>query len=309
MPGLTDDQITAARSVDLLSYLQSCEPGSIKKCGPGEYCLLEHDSLKISNGKWCWHSRGFGGVTALDFLIKVRGMGFVAAVETLIGGQAAPSWERPPPTPEKPKKLFALPLPNRNSHRAAAYLMGRGVGHEVINHCLRAGTLYEDTRHNCVFVGMDAEGSARFACVRSTTGDYKKDIPGSDKRHSFAIPGGNSPALYVFEAPIDLLSFVTLRPEDMGDAHYLSLGGVSPLALEQYLADHPGITSVTLCLDADPPGRIAAGKLRATLEERGCAVSDTLPPSGKDWNQHLQSVIAPDKTALPSRPREAAISI
>jgi hypothetical protein len=112
-----------------------------------------------------------------------------------------------------------------------------------------------------------------------------------------------------FEAPIDLLSFVTLRQEDMDSAHYLSLGGVSPLALEQYLADHPGITSVTLCLDADPPGRIASDKLRAMLEDGGYIITDTLPPSGKDWNQHLQSVTLTDKTALPSRPREAAISI
>ncbi len=124
MPGLTDEQIEAARSVDLLAYLENCEPGSVRKSGPGEYCLV----------KWFWFSRGFGGHTALDFLMKVRGVGFVEAVETLLSGQAAPGWHSPPPPAAKPKKAFALPLPNMNSHRAAAYLMGRGISLRVIQH-------------------------------------------------------------------------------------------------------------------------------------------------------------------------------
>lgn len=46
--------------------------------------LKSHDSLKLSNGKWMWHSKGVGGRTALDFLIKVRGFSFIEAVQILI---------------------------------------------------------------------------------------------------------------------------------------------------------------------------------------------------------------------------------
>jgi hypothetical protein len=317
MPGVTDGQIAAARSVDLLSYLQSHEPGSLRKSGPGEYCLVEHDSLKISNGKWFWFSRGVGSNNALDFLIQVRGLGFAEAVGTLADGRAAPTLAYTPLRPAQvlPRKPFVLPPPNTNNHRAIAYLMGRGISRDIIGACILADTLYESrTQHNCVFVGKDGEGRARFACERGTTGDYKKDVTGSDKRYSFAIPARDSPDLYVFEAPADLLSFATIRhgesPEDWHNAHYLSLGGVSALALEQYLTGHPEVKNTALCLDNDMPGRAAAERISTMLEAKGLRVSVLPPPSGKDWNNHLQNTIR-EQTAIntPARAKDAGISL
>ena len=316
MPGVTDEQIAAARSVDLLSYLQAYEPGSIRKSGPDEYRMVEHNSLKISNGKWYRHSRSYGSNNALDFLMWVRGMKFADAVSVLADGRATPGqYNQPQSSPsEKQRKLFALPIPNRNNHRAIAYLMGRGISRDVIGHCIRAGSLYESVRHhNCVFVGKDTGGKPRFACQRSTAGDFKRDVTGSDKRYSFAIPARDSPDLYVFEAPVDLLSLATIRqrdsPESWTDAHYLSLGGTSMRALDQYLKDHPDVRSVALCLDNDQAGRDVAAKIRSMLEPQGYKVSDMLPLTGKDWNQHLQNTIRQEKSINQSRSYEAAISI
>ena len=73
--------IEQARQMDLLSYLQRYEPNNLKRVTGKVYCTREHDSLKISNGKWYWWSRGFGGVSALDYLIKVKEYSFVEAVE------------------------------------------------------------------------------------------------------------------------------------------------------------------------------------------------------------------------------------
>ena len=106
LPGVTKEQITKAKAWDLLSYLEAHDPQELKRCGPREYCTRTHDSLKISNGKWYWNSRGIGGRTALDYLIKVRGMDFVDAVEALSGCRAPPSQERPKPKPPGP---FTLP--------------------------------------------------------------------------------------------------------------------------------------------------------------------------------------------------------
>jgi len=61
--GVTKEQIAQAKSIDLLSYLQANEPGNLKKSGSNEYRLADHDSLKISNGRWHWFSRGIGGKT------------------------------------------------------------------------------------------------------------------------------------------------------------------------------------------------------------------------------------------------------
>ena len=88
MPFIPPEIIEKARQVDLLSYLKACEPGELVKMSNGHYCTREHDSLKISNGKWYWFSRGFGGYNALDYLIKVKEIPFLEAVER-ITGQAA----------------------------------------------------------------------------------------------------------------------------------------------------------------------------------------------------------------------------
>ncbi len=259
MPGVSKEQVEQARRVDLLTYLLTYEPDAVKKSSANEYCLVEHDSLKISNGKWHWHSRDIGGKDALTFLVKVRGVGFVDAVRSLCGGFAAPASSLPPinlppPKPKEPKP-FALPPPFKDNIRVTAYLQGRGIDSAVIEKCIQAGTLYENKNfHNAVFVGMDTTGKPRFACVRSTVNNTRLDIESSDKRYCFSIPANNPEARFVMvaEAPIDVMSLATLRYMDAGtagDYHYLSLGCSSPLALAQYLTDHPKIEHVIVCLD------------------------------------------------------------
>ena len=65
-------QIEQARQIDLLSYLQSKRPSEIVRLSARTYCLKAHDSLQMSNGKWYWFSRGFGGKSAIDYLMKVE---------------------------------------------------------------------------------------------------------------------------------------------------------------------------------------------------------------------------------------------
>lgn len=249
MPGVTREQIDRAKEWDLLSYLQTYEPGELTKKRPTdkEYRTKTHDSLVISNGRWNWTTRGFGGKTALDYLIKVRGMEFVEAVRTLNDGRAAPSLSQPVTRPPEQPRAFALPEGNRCATAAVSYLQRRGIDSEIISRCIRAGIFFESRKyHNCVFVGRDKAGKARFACLRGTMGDFKGDVPGSDKRFNFCFPaGGPSRTVAVFESPIDALSLATLFKArgvatwDRG--HYLSLGGTSPLALLQFLYDRPEI--------------------------------------------------------------------
>ena len=193
MPGVTREQIDRAKEWDLLSYLQTYEPGELTKKRPTdkEYRTKTHDSLVISNGRWNWTTRGFGGKTALDYLIKVRGMEFVEAVRTLNDGRAAPSLSQPVTRPPEQPRAFALPEGNRCATAAVSYLQRRGIDSEIISRCIRAGIFFESRKyHNCVFVGRDKAGKARFACLRGTMGDFKGDVPGSDKRFNFCFPAG-----------------------------------------------------------------------------------------------------------------------
>ncbi|MEA5058958.1 MAG: DUF3991 and toprim domain-containing protein [Candidatus Pelethousia sp.] len=323
MPGVSKEQIERAKEIDLLSYLQQYEPQELKRTGPHEYCTVTHDSLKISNGKWHWFSRGIGGKTALDYLIKVRDMDFVEAVSLLCNGRAAPAVSfQQVKKPEPPPKPFELPEPNRDNGAAIDYLRGRGIDPEIIYRCIQAGILYESREyHNCVFVGKDAAGISRFASVRGTYGDFKQDIEGSDKRYNFVLPScpPSSRFVAVCESAIDALSLATIRKRKTGvwdRYHYLSLSGTSPLALRQYLTDHPEIDHVYMYLDNDKAGRDGMMKLRAALMQndafRDHITSAEPPPIGKDYNEYLQHLLQKEKEKKPqqvSRPKHwAAIS-
>ena len=126
MPYISREEIEQAKLIDLLTYLQNYEPQELVHVSGDTYCTREHDSLKISNGKWHWFSHGIGGKTALDYLIKVKDYGFVEAVETILGRAAA----RPPvyrrQTDEKTYELH-MPRLNENCDRVVRYLKGRGI--------------------------------------------------------------------------------------------------------------------------------------------------------------------------------------
>ena len=123
MPYVTAEQIERAKQMDLLTYLQSYEPHELVRFCGNVYTTRTHDSLKISNGKWCWWSRDIGGRSALDYLIKVRGMTLPEAVIQILG-QAAVL----PPVPSKAQhtieiKRLLLPEKNENNIRVIAYLI------------------------------------------------------------------------------------------------------------------------------------------------------------------------------------------
>lgn len=305
IPGVSKEQIAQAKEWDLLSYLQTHEPQELKRCGPHEYCTRTHDSLKISHGKWCWNSRGIGGRTALDYLIKVRGMDFVGAVEALCGYRAPPPQERPAPKPPKP---FKLPEASRFPSMMLAYLQSRGIHPDLISACIKNGSLYESRRYqNCVFVGRDTEGRARFACLRGTRDNFRIDVESSDKRYNFSLPAADPkcPRLAVAESPIDALSLATLvklSGDDWQSSHYISLGGTAPRAMLQFLHDHSHVTQVSLCLDNDKAGMVGMDRLEQAIREdpelskRVTLIYHNPPPAehGKDYNEflcaHVQAV-------------------
>ena len=303
MPYLSKDQLAAAREMDLLTYLQTHDPDELVYVGSGTYTTRTHDSLKISNGKWCWWSRNIGGTNALDYLTRVEGLSFLDAVQRILGElpRVPPKSE---PTAPLPKTEFTLPPKHADNRRVFAYLRSRGIDAEIINHCIKHGQLYEDAEHhNCVFVGYDGDRPA-YGALRGTFSEttFAGEVPGSDKRFSFAVPlRASGKTLCVFESAIDALSYLTLlklRGQDWRVANTLSLSGIYqprkdgsirfPVALEQYLTDNPGVKRIVLCLDNDAPGRAAASAIKEALA--GYEIIDNPPRRGKDYNDQLQLV-------------------
>ena len=303
---VTPEQIEKAKQMDLLTYLQSYEPGNLKKISHDTWCTKEHDSLKISNGKWHWFSRHIGGKTALDYLIKVKGISFVKAVEIITGYAAVlpPVFSKNEKSIE-PKEL-ELPKYNTDICEVRRYLKGRGISDTVIDFCHENKMLYEDAKyHNCVFLGYDGN-TPKYGAVRSTNSDFKRDLTGSDKRFSFFIPAeSDTGTVHLFESAIDLLSYASLeirikrnwRRDDL-----LSLAGVYktdkkqdiPLALRTYLERHTGTKAVYLHLDNDEVGRMATKQITEALSSQ-YTVIDQPPQSGKDFNDYLKNEIQKGK--------------
>ena len=287
--------------MDLFTYLTYYEPGNLRHVSGTVYSTVEHDSLIISNGKWCWFSQGIGGRSALDYLIKVKGIPFYDAIARIIGDSPEPIQQIRPP-PEVPKQ-FVMPEVNPDTTRVMKYLTGRGIDPEIIRWCIDHKLIYETAKYgNVLFIGYDQTGTPKYGAVRSTTDSYKGDVKGSDKRFSFKMVRADSPRkVHVFEAVPDLLSYATCVKLNGGNwrkESYLSLGGIGgtaiPKALEQFLKDYPDISHIYLHLDNDEPGRKASKNISKILSPN-YIVKDYPPPTGKDYNDHLMSRIAKSK--------------
>ena len=305
MAGYTAKEIERAREMDLLTYLRQNDPGNLVHLSGGEYCTREHDSLKISNGKWMWWSRGFGGASALDYLIKVKDIPFTEAMKMILKTEA----EQPPfsfaPKIGKAKRLL-LPEKAKENHVVLRYLTGRGIDREIVGKCIGEGLLYESLpSHSAVFLGLDENKKARYAFFRGTGKDrIMGEAAGSDKHFSFRIEGTGE-RIHIFEGAIDLLSYATIRKingERWNSDSLLSLGGVYgganavklPAALENYLDHHPGTEEIILHLDDDSAGRCAAASISGRLNGR-YHIRDEPPVHGKDCNDELMFLRALQK--------------
>ena len=298
MPYIEADEIMAARQIDLLTYLQQYEPNELVKLDGGNYCTREHDSLKISNGKWHWFSRGIGGRTALDYLVKVKGMSFPDAVHQLTGGVFKNY--TPPKQPPAPKERnLLLPEVTEDCEEVKKYLQSRGIHPTIIDYCIANKLLFQTANYkNALFVGYDQSGKPRYGALRSTFSAYKSEATGSDKRYSFSIATNpTADTVHVFESAIDLLSYATLQLYEGGDwknTSMLSLAGVFapkrqgvvPVALSRFLNENPNIKTLRLHLDNDEVGRAAAAGIMEGLTDY--TVIDEPPECGKDVNEQLQ---------------------
>ena len=302
MPGVTREQIEAAKRMTAIEFLQRYYPGELVRAeSRGEYQLQSHDSFKINGetSKFHWKSRDVGGKSALDYLVRVEGVKFVDAVLALC--EENPSYIPPPSQPvQKPE--FTLPPAAGTNRRVFAYLLKRGISRGVIEACVRAGLLYESADyHNAVFVGKDETGTARYAFLRGTYTKgkpFKMEISGSDKRYCFCIPSkGESKKLAVYEAAIETLAHLTL--EGTTDKYRLSLGGIyapeegkqvkrtmkNPPALDAFLARHPEVEEIEICLNNDFAGRWAAEQLEKAYQGRYYITKNLPGPEGYDFGQ------------------------
>lgn len=293
----TDEQKILANSVDLEQFLRM-RGEKLERVGR-EHKLIycdgsgKHDSITIHGSTWFDHKNQVGG-GAIKFMQEFYDMDFQTAVQELLGRTVTPLSHSPPKVSAKEeKKEFRLPQANTNMHRVYAYLIKqRFIAPDIISYFAKQHTLYEDKEHhNAVFVGVDENGIPRQAHKRSTNSfgnTFRITCEGSDTRYSFSH-FGESEKLFVFEAPIDMMSFLTLYPKDWQQHSYIAMNGVYENAVLTALKSHSNLSEIVLCVDNDEGGIEAVDRLRDILNENGYPNVKRLSPEFKDWNECLKA--------------------
>lgn len=286
----TEEQKHRASSVDLTEFLRR-QGEALLRSGP-EYRMASDHSVTVRGSEWYDHETREGG-GPISFVQTRYGLSYPEAVKKLLEAEGSLPCIPAQKEKENHRKEFVQPPANRQMRRIYAYLLQkRFIDREVLTAFVRAGLVYEDAQyHNAVFIGRDEHGAARHAHRRSTNDmgkPFRANTEGSDPRYSFHW-NGTSGRLYVFEAPIDLLSFLTLYPKGWQEHSYVALCGVGEQAMVWMLEQNPSLRQVLLCLDHDKAGIEATGRLADLFSARGGVTISVLQPEWKDWNEDLKA--------------------
>ena len=278
------ETVEQARQIDLLTYLKNYEPDELIEVCTGTYTTKTHSSLKISNGLWYWFTNQVGGRSAIDYLMKVRNYTFINAVQTVMGNISID----PPKIYKQQEKTrerkLILPAKATNNDRAINYLLSRCIDQEIISYCIEKNLLYEDVKHNVVFVGYDENRVPQYAFCRATNETrFMREATGSNKKFSFKLQSETqNNIVHLFESSIDLLSFtalLNLENKNWKEENLLSLGGIYtskydpdkskiPIAVTNFLEKNPNINEIHLHLDRDLAGRNASTFLQQVLGKK-----------------------------------------
>ena len=280
----TEQQREQARLTDLAAFLRQCGE-EVKRSG-SENMWLDHGQKVTIRGNLWFHQYEQVGGDAVDFVRRFLNLDYREAVLTLTSMGVDIIREPVEPFASKP---LQIPVQYENMRRVYGYLLQRrGIDKEVLDTFAYRGLVYEcDRYHNAVFVGIDKEKKIRHIHKRSTAaqGGFKGNAPGSEPEYSFHWHGGGD-VLYLFEAPIDMLSFISMFKHCWKSQSYAASCGVSDKVLWQMLKDGPHIKKVYICFDNDEPGQQAAQRISRELTENNIW-HEIYAPKNKDWNEDL----------------------
>lgn len=287
----TEEEKKQARNADLVSFLR--HRGETLKRSGSEY-EWKSDSGKVTiRGNLWFHQYEREGGDAIGFVQRYGNLTFPEAVSCLLSEQGIVITAQQRVAEQKEKKSFALPKASSDMRRMYAYLLkGRFLDREIVDAFVKEKLLYEDGKyHNAVFVGRDEQGVPRHAHKRGTysESDFKGNVDGSSPEYSFHYIGrGNK--LYVFEAPIDMLSYLSIHKEGWQKNSYVALCSVAPQAVVHLLKTNSHIDTIVTCLDHDKAGIEGNYRVAEAVRQMGGnhTVKKKSPPY-KDWNESLKA--------------------
>ena len=294
---ITKQQRYLAGRTDLVALLRS-RGETLKKLGSEWEWKFHEERVTIRGHLWFDQYTQKGG-DAVDFFRYFYGESEEQATAMLLNCSLSDLEKLParsPPSLSRSKqeesKQLEIPPAHNNMRRVFAYLcQTRGIDPEVVSAFVRKGLLYESaSHHNAVFVGRDEQDEVRHLHARGTltSSHFRQTLPGSQGEFSFHWQGASG-KLYAFEAPIDMLSYISLHPEGWQEHTYVALCGVSAAPIHHLLETQPQLEEVTLCLDSDEAGQAAARRIAGELLREWNVTVSAEFPTLKDWNDELLS--------------------
>ena len=291
----SNEQIQVANQVNLEEYLKA-QGETLTKSGQ-DVRWDRYSSVTIRGNQYYRWKNQSGGYP-IQFLKEFYGYNFRQAMELLLSFANDTGQTVDVHPIQEIKKEFILPERNENMRRVYGYLINaRFIDRKVIKEFVEKDLIYEDKKyHNIVFVGYDEERVPRHAHKRTTYSNqnYRGNVAGSDPRYTFHYFGSDD-SIYVFEAPIDMLSYITLHNENWQDHNYIALNGLGTKGLEHILDNEDNqIKKVFLCFDNDVAGIEGAERVLDALYEREIKDARIIQPKNKDFNEDLKELFGVD---------------
>ena len=284
----TPKEKEAARNADIAEMLMRA--GEKLKRSGSEYEWGEGSERVTIRGNLWYHQYEQKGGNAVSFVQRFMNKTYVEAMKYILGNGAGEiAQKEPKQSKPKERKAFEPPELNEDAKRAYAYLnVRRGIPKDILVPFFKKQLIGETREyHNVAFMGYDTNGNLKHVNLRGTQSNstFKGNAAGSTPEYSFRWTG-KSEKLYLFEAPIDMLSFIAMKGEDWEEHNYAACCGVGDKVLFQTLKDNPNISMVFLCLDNDRAGRFAEYRIAEKLREENIRFGILLL-DGKDWNEQL----------------------
>lgn len=300
----TEEEKLRAGSADLAEFLRE-QGEEVRRSGKELVWMKDGEKISIRGNLWYNQYQREGG-NSIDFARKFLNLSYPDAVKLLLGGSreraARPrssdsNRPRSPAQKKREQKAFTPPKKHHDMKCVFSYLIKtRGIDPDIVLSFARMGLIYEEAGyHNAVFCGKDENGVMRHANKRGTlrNSTFKGNQAGSLPQYSFHY-SGTSDTIYFFEAPLDMLSYISLQKENWRAHSYAAACSVSDQVLLHQLKLHPNLKKCVLCLDNDLAGYRAGERICEKLLEKGYEVEVDYPTK-KDWNEELRHLQEQEK--------------
>ncbi|WP_431800056.1 toprim domain-containing protein [Halobacillus andaensis] len=288
------DQVKVARNVDLIDYLErKGEP--LRKEGR-YYRHQVHDSLVIKDQMYAWNSRDEKGAGVINFAKMFYGMSFPEAVLDLDeqGFKVRKNFRE-----QKHKEPYKYPSHYEVDDRTKAkdYLAKeRKIHPKIVNWLDSKDLIAQDKLGNLVFkwkqqgeiVGADRQGTSPMKDGRIFKG-IDRNSHGSA---GFSVDIGKPKSIYLFESPIDAISYWSIKKEKLQNTRLVSMSGLKRQTMIDEIKrmgkEGHKVQQIIFCTDNDKAGREFANRYQRLMTNNlsTCDLSKT-----KDWNEDLKSIV------------------